>query len=256
MKFSEKLMSLRKSKGMSQENLAEKLNVTRQTISKWELDQTTPDLNKLLEISKLFEISIDELTNNIESVHTKDEYNESSIEKNNKKLALKILIIGLVISAVIFGIGGIRQKIAYNDNNKAYNEAYSLCQTKIDQANKRLDEIFEEKSILKAKIDSLDIEISNMENEKNAIFRDDRGFSNRYYAKDNEIKVKRTEFSNMKQQYYDLENEENNIKNAKYDVTYNLVKPIKYLIFYYVGSGIAGSSILISLIYFLVTRKK
>ena len=63
MKFSEKLMSLRKSKGMSQENLAEKLNVTRQTISKWELDQTTPDLNKLLEISKLFEISIDELTN-------------------------------------------------------------------------------------------------------------------------------------------------------------------------------------------------
>ena len=52
MKFSEKLMNLRKSKGMSQENLAEKLNVTRQTVSKWELDQTTPDLNKLIELSK------------------------------------------------------------------------------------------------------------------------------------------------------------------------------------------------------------
>ena len=58
MKFSEKLENLRKSKGMSQEALAQKLNVTRQTVSKWELDQTTPDMNKLIEISKLFEISL------------------------------------------------------------------------------------------------------------------------------------------------------------------------------------------------------
>lgn len=48
MKFSEKLENLRKSKGMSQEALAQKLNVTRQTVSKWELDQTTPDMNKLI----------------------------------------------------------------------------------------------------------------------------------------------------------------------------------------------------------------
>ena len=61
MKFSEKLENLRKSKGMSQEALAQKLNVTRQTVSKWELDQTTPDMNKLIEISKIFEISLDEL---------------------------------------------------------------------------------------------------------------------------------------------------------------------------------------------------
>ena len=63
MKFSEKLMNLRKSKGMSQEDLAIKINVTRQTVSKWESDQTTPDMNKLIELSKLFEISLDELTN-------------------------------------------------------------------------------------------------------------------------------------------------------------------------------------------------
>ena len=62
MKFSEKLLSLRKQKGLSQEDLADKLNVTRQTVSKWELDQTVPDMNKLVEISKLFEISLDELT--------------------------------------------------------------------------------------------------------------------------------------------------------------------------------------------------
>lgn len=256
MKFSEKLMNLRKSKGMSQENLAEKLNVTRQTVSKWELDQTTPDLNKLIELSKLFEISIDELTNNVESVNAENEYKESSVEKNNRKLALKILVIGLIISAVIFGIGGIRQKLAYKENDRAYNEAYALSQAKFESAQKRLDEIAEERSKLKEKINSLDIEISNMENEKNIIFREDRFFSDRYYTKDNEIKVKRTELSDLKQQSFDLETEENIIKTANYKVTYNIVEPIKYLLFYYIGAGTAGVTILISLIYFLVTRKK
>jgi len=62
MKFSEKLLNLRKGKGMSQEKLAKSLNVTRQTISKWELNQTVPDMNKLVKIAKLFKISLDELT--------------------------------------------------------------------------------------------------------------------------------------------------------------------------------------------------
>ena len=51
MKFSQKLMELRKGKGMSQGELSDKLNVTIQTLSKWELDQTVPDMNKLKEIS-------------------------------------------------------------------------------------------------------------------------------------------------------------------------------------------------------------
>ena len=62
MKFSEKLLNLRKEKGLSQEKLAKRLNVTRQTISKWELNQTVPDMNKLIELSKLFKVSLDELT--------------------------------------------------------------------------------------------------------------------------------------------------------------------------------------------------
>lgn len=64
MEFHEKLMELRKEKGWSQEELGNRLNVTRQTISKWELAQTTPEMDKLLELSRLFEISLDELLNN------------------------------------------------------------------------------------------------------------------------------------------------------------------------------------------------
>lgn len=64
MNFNEKLMELRKQKGWSQEELGNRLNVTRQTVSKWELAQTTPEMDKLIEISQLFDISLDELLNN------------------------------------------------------------------------------------------------------------------------------------------------------------------------------------------------
>lgn len=61
MTFSEKLMELRRSKGWSQEQLGEMLGVTRQTVSKWELGSTTPEMEKIAAISDLFGISTDEL---------------------------------------------------------------------------------------------------------------------------------------------------------------------------------------------------
>ena len=61
MKFSEKLIELRKSRGWSQEELGERLGVTRQTVSKWELGATTPEMEKLSAMSELFGVSVDEL---------------------------------------------------------------------------------------------------------------------------------------------------------------------------------------------------
>lgn len=61
MEFNERLICLRKQKGLSQENLGDEIGVTRQTVSKWELGETTPDMDKLIQLSDLFEISIDEL---------------------------------------------------------------------------------------------------------------------------------------------------------------------------------------------------
>lgn len=66
MKFNENLMQLRKSKGWSQEQLGEAVNVSRQTVSKWELGSTTPEMEKLIELSNIFEISIDELVGRYE----------------------------------------------------------------------------------------------------------------------------------------------------------------------------------------------
>ena len=64
MEIGNKIYELRKKEGLSQEQLAEKLNVTRQTISKWELNETVPDIKQAKEISKIFKISLDELVNN------------------------------------------------------------------------------------------------------------------------------------------------------------------------------------------------
>ena len=54
MKFNEKLIELRKQYGLSQQALGYELNVTRQTISKWELGVSTPEMDKLVELSKYF----------------------------------------------------------------------------------------------------------------------------------------------------------------------------------------------------------
>ena len=61
MELYEKLYELRRASGMSQEELAEKLGVSRQAVSKWESGATQPELSKLIELSKLYNVSVDEL---------------------------------------------------------------------------------------------------------------------------------------------------------------------------------------------------
>ena len=61
MTFSEKLLKLRKGSGMSQEALAEKLNTSRQAVSKWENDQGFPETEKLLMFGNIFDVSVDYL---------------------------------------------------------------------------------------------------------------------------------------------------------------------------------------------------
>ena len=64
MEIGKKIMNLRKKIGLSQEELAEKVGVARQTISKWELGETSPDIKQAKELSKIFNVSLDELADN------------------------------------------------------------------------------------------------------------------------------------------------------------------------------------------------
>lgn len=68
--FSENLISLRKLKNISQKELAEKLNVSRQTISKWETGESLPNIEKTKILAELFNVSIDDLVNFEKTPHS------------------------------------------------------------------------------------------------------------------------------------------------------------------------------------------
>ena len=104
MELGEKILELRKKMNFSQEELAEKVNVTRQTISKWELGETCPDIKQAKELSKIFSISLDEMVGN--------DISEVVVEKvsNTEKLAglilrvlryLGIILVCLVVVDVV-----------------------------------------------------------------------------------------------------------------------------------------------------------
>lgn len=70
MKFNENLKYLRKREGLTQEELAEKLNVSRQSVTKWESGQALPDIEKVKEIAYMFSVSVDSLVGDIENPTT------------------------------------------------------------------------------------------------------------------------------------------------------------------------------------------
>lgn len=113
MNLGERLFELRKSKSLTQDEVAEKLNVTRQTVSKWETNQSTPDFDKIVPISELFEIGVEELiTGKIkeekqeqteeqkENVITKQEAKEKSAKVVSGSIFIYIVSIAFIMVAI------------------------------------------------------------------------------------------------------------------------------------------------------------
>lgn len=144
MKFNERLIKLRKEKALSQEELGEKLNVTRQTVSKWELGQTTPDMDKLMEMAKLFNVTTDELLKETdEKEETKSTY-ESKQGPNKKNIAI-IVILLVVLFALI---AGITYSIGSKAGNKTggflgnfFNKAFSAQEKNEDKITNMFDKV-------------------------------------------------------------------------------------------------------------------
>ena len=79
--FSEKLQLIRKSQGMTQEDLAEKLDVSRQAVAKWESGQVYPDISNLIQISNLFNVTVDYLVRDQECMVSYDDHADTDIGK-------------------------------------------------------------------------------------------------------------------------------------------------------------------------------
>ena len=114
--FSEKLQTLRKEKWLSQEQLAELLNISRQAVSKWESGQTYPEIDKLIKLSDLFNITLDNLIKgktsecivniNDESEKEEDQTDEDPIENLMTGALLIGIVIGMITGNYIWGTVG------------------------------------------------------------------------------------------------------------------------------------------------------
>jgi len=106
MTFADKVLDLRKKAGLTQEELAEKLEVSRQAISRWEMGLAMPDASNLLQLSKLFKVTVDYLINeeyasdeDIPIVKTK----EASLNQEMKKVPamIKSTLIGMAMTLLL-----------------------------------------------------------------------------------------------------------------------------------------------------------
>ncbi len=107
MNFSKQLKKYRELNGYSQETLAEKIYVTRQTISKWENDKTYPDIHNLIALSVLFDITLDELVKG--DVETMKKIVNSEHRDKHTKGMLFFILLALIVgvpSITIFGAKG------------------------------------------------------------------------------------------------------------------------------------------------------
>jgi len=105
MQFCDKLFQLRKQAGLTQAELAEKVNVSRQTISKWEMGTAVPDVNNILAISKLFFVSIDYLANN--EIESELDVSVVKAAATSVKMSAQYIIIRVVIALCVISAAAI-----------------------------------------------------------------------------------------------------------------------------------------------------
>ncbi|MBQ7105758.1 MAG: helix-turn-helix transcriptional regulator [Bacilli bacterium] len=107
MKIEDKLLKLRKEKGLSQEEVADILNVSRQTISKWETGQSSPDFDKIIPLCELYEISCDELlTGKKKEEIVKEEKDNEYMRAKGIGLSLGIYVLSVVLFIFLMSLSG------------------------------------------------------------------------------------------------------------------------------------------------------
>ena len=137
MKFNEKLVMLRKQHNLSQEQVAEKLGVARQTISKWELGETTPEMDKLIIMSELYNITLDELMKEENEGKVVNDPNNT----NSQKLAgmtikiLKGIGIFILIVAILYVFLMIIGFVAFNKVETDSDSKTTVIQTQEEVEN-------------------------------------------------------------------------------------------------------------------------
>ena len=96
MNIADRILYLRKSKGISQEKLADKVGVSRQAVSKWESEQSMPDVEKIIIMSDYFNVTTDYILKGIEVVENKEEKSKEIVGKVLYIASTALIVIGLL----------------------------------------------------------------------------------------------------------------------------------------------------------------
>ena len=176
MSIGKRLLSLRQEKGLSQEELASYLHVSRQTISKWESDLSLPDMKMILTISEFYQVSVSDLLglkedsqNSIEHIYEQTNLVLENIQKESKKRkTFDIILICICILSLIFSIV-LMMKISNREEATIINHYNEIEKTE--------EEIIEapEVKINKIHLDNLTMEIDlkwkhNIVNKKDKVY--------------------------------------------------------------------------------------
>lgn len=138
MTFAEKLKSMRKQSGMSQEKLAEKIGVSRQAITKWENNTGIPDIENMLALSSLFNVSVDELLSNEKIEKKQDDYlYESVTEYDIDNIKRYDMNLGGANTLVLSGYEGEKIRVRLASNTLA--TLQSDFKVKIDDSKNHID---------------------------------------------------------------------------------------------------------------------
>lgn len=100
MNIADRIQSLRKTKGISQEELADIIGVSRQTISKWESEQSTPDMDRIIQLSDCFDVTTDFLLKGIEPIKTDSERKLDA--RIFTTVATVLDFIGIVVAIIVW----------------------------------------------------------------------------------------------------------------------------------------------------------
>lgn len=103
MTFGEKLQELRKGRNLSQEQFAEQMAVSRQAVSKWELNQAYPEMDKLIELSEYFNVTMDSLVKD-QTVKTSEEIKTSGSKSFNFVTMFILITMAMIMTSFRFFI--------------------------------------------------------------------------------------------------------------------------------------------------------
>lgn len=113
MRIGEKLKEERERQGLSQKDVADSLHVARQSVSKWETDQSYPDVENLIALGQLYHVSLDELLGIereeviSESVQKKTEEEEKSVKKEELNRKEQGIVFAVALASCVFPLLGV-----------------------------------------------------------------------------------------------------------------------------------------------------